>query len=381
MFLLKLLADYESFVTDLINCASKIKTHLEELFSDSHLAEDGFLLKHVQKNKQGFVSLKLLTSLKKIRTLTKNWYMTLVGALYSDLLEVNDESTKVRRIEPLPKWLLCSPTSKLLLAWNFSEEQSSEDLAARGPDAAELSENVLQKFSIYGRVTSVQILPPGRELPADLQCYGKRHKQLGLHLCAVIKFDSLETVRKAYSALKAEEEKSNGKGMCVVPMGFQSMHHFTEDESQEEASQVLPEKEENPPEIPENLVREENSLPTAFFDEPPDTHQPKASTDNPAPQNVDPISSSCNGQSLPGWNHNDSRMTWNSGDCDKEISQSPWVLKRKLAALKLNRIETGQPSAPSSMQRVIRQPFGPDGTSGFQFRARHREQLDLPWKK
>lgn len=56
----------------------KIKTHLEELFSDSHLAEDGFLLKHVQKNKQGFVSLKLLTSLKKVQN-TKNIWCAFCG--------------------------------------------------------------------------------------------------------------------------------------------------------------------------------------------------------------------------------------------------------------------------------------------------------------
>lgn len=47
----------------------KIKTHLEEMFSDSYLAEDGFLLKHMQKNKQGYVSLKLLTCLKKVNPL------------------------------------------------------------------------------------------------------------------------------------------------------------------------------------------------------------------------------------------------------------------------------------------------------------------------
>lgn len=45
----------------------RIKTQLEDLFTDSHLAEDGFLLKHLQKNKQGYISLKLLTCLKKVK--------------------------------------------------------------------------------------------------------------------------------------------------------------------------------------------------------------------------------------------------------------------------------------------------------------------------
>lgn len=51
----------------------KIKELLEEMFSDSHLAEDGFLLKHMQKNKQGYVSLKLLTCLKKVNVLLVLW--------------------------------------------------------------------------------------------------------------------------------------------------------------------------------------------------------------------------------------------------------------------------------------------------------------------
>lgn len=43
----------------------KIRAQLEEMFTDAHLAEDGFLLKHLQ-SRHGFVSLKLLTCLKKV---------------------------------------------------------------------------------------------------------------------------------------------------------------------------------------------------------------------------------------------------------------------------------------------------------------------------
>ncbi|XP_030608641.1 la-related protein 6-like [Archocentrus centrarchus] len=331
----------------------KIKTHLEELFSDSHLAEDGFLLKHVQKNRQGFVSLKLLTCLKKIRTLTKNWNMTLAGAMYSDLLEVNDERTKVRRIEPLPKRLLCSPTSKLLLTWNISEEQSREGGAAQDPEHAALSERVLQKFSVHGKVTSVRILPPGRELPTNLQCYAKHHKELGQHLCAVVKFDNLELVRKVYSTLKAEEEKSNGKGMYVVPLGCQSMHCFTEDESSEEKSKGQL-KEENPPEIPEDLTQQEHSSPITVSDKPRDTCQPKTCSGDSAQQTSDQIFTSSNIQTFPRWNHRDSMTRWCSGD-------NPWVHRRKLAAGASNfKVHLNTPR-----QRVLRQPFGPDGTRGF----------------
>lgn len=45
---------------------SKIAAQLEYYLSDEHLEADAFLLKHVQRNKMGYVSLKLLTSFKKV---------------------------------------------------------------------------------------------------------------------------------------------------------------------------------------------------------------------------------------------------------------------------------------------------------------------------
>lgn len=44
----------------------KIAAQLEYYLSDENLEADAFLLKHVQRNKMGYVSLKLLTSFKKV---------------------------------------------------------------------------------------------------------------------------------------------------------------------------------------------------------------------------------------------------------------------------------------------------------------------------
>ncbi|XP_056247094.1 la-related protein 6-like [Seriola aureovittata] len=351
----------------------KIKAHLEDLFSNSHLAEDGFLLKHVQKNKQGYVSLKLLTCLKKIKALTTNWYMTLAAAERSDLLEVNDERTKVRRIEPLPRWLLCSPSSKLLLVWNICEEQTGEDRAARGLERLSLSERILQ-FRAYSGVTSVWILHPGKMLPKELQCYAKRHRELGQHLCAVVKFDSLEAVRKTYSVLKAEEDKSNGKDMCVVPLGFQSTHHISKDKSSEDKTEdesVDTLSQKNPLETSEDPVQEEPSSPATT----PDTCQPQNTLNSSIQSSCEQISTSCSGQSFSGLNVRYSRMSWCSGDCDKESFGIPWVLRRKFAASALNPKAPGLPYASGVMQRVLRQPFGPDGTKGFQGRGKPLKQI------
>lgn len=43
----------------------RIVSQVEFYLSDENLAKDAFLLKHVQKNKMGFVRIKLLTSFKK----------------------------------------------------------------------------------------------------------------------------------------------------------------------------------------------------------------------------------------------------------------------------------------------------------------------------
>lgn len=45
----------------------KLVTQIEFYLSDENLEHDAFLLKHVRRNKLGFVSVKLLTSFKKVR--------------------------------------------------------------------------------------------------------------------------------------------------------------------------------------------------------------------------------------------------------------------------------------------------------------------------
>ncbi|XP_069013932.1 la-related protein 6-like [Embiotoca jacksoni] len=370
--------DYAQSVQDGEDCQNeslclKIKARLEDLFSDSHLVEDGFLLKHMQKNRQGYVSLKLLTSLRKMKALSTNWHMTLAAAECSNLLEVNDECTKVRRVEPLPKWLLCSPTSRLLLAWNISEEQSGKDGAARGPEPLPLSDRILQKFSVHSNVISFWILPPGKELPKELQCYVKRHKELGQHWCAVAKFASLEAVRKAYNALKAEEEKLDGKGMCVVPLGFQSMHHVTKDEFSEQKNRDQSGEEthsqENPLEISTDFVQQVPPSPLKVPSESPETYPPQTFLDNSNEGSFSEIFTKSNVQSVSGLNQRSTQTNWSSGDCDKGSSPSPWVLRRKFAAIALNSKVSGHLNAPCLMQRVLRQPLGPDGTKGFQGRG------------
>ena len=45
----------------------KLVDQIEFYFSNENLEKDAFLLKHVRRNKLGYVSVKLLTSFKKVR--------------------------------------------------------------------------------------------------------------------------------------------------------------------------------------------------------------------------------------------------------------------------------------------------------------------------
>ncbi|MEQ2178363.1 hypothetical protein GOODEAATRI_013246 [Goodea atripinnis] len=339
----------------------KIKDHLEEMFSDSHLAEDGFLLKHMQKNKQGYVSLKLLTCLKKIKALTTNWYMTLAAAECSDLLELNEECTKVRRKEPLPQWLMCSPTSRLLLIWNPSEEQSEEDAKESGQPSLLLS--ILQKFDIPGDVASVWILHPGEELPKELQCYAKRHKVLSQLLCAVMKFNSLESVRRAFSSLR--EEKTDRRGLCVVPLGWQSMQGINNFEPSEKNKVDGTCSKGHSQEISLILVQQDRPAPLKFSEETAEAHHPQARQDN----------SSCSEKSLRGLTKRYSWTDWCSGDRNTQISQCPWVLKRKSAASAAKPETAEHLNIAGLILKILRQPLGPDDTKSFQARRQRSNFL------
>ncbi|TNN88363.1 La-related protein 6 [Liparis tanakae] len=377
---------------------STVRAQLEDMLSDGQLAEDGFLLKHVQKNKQGYVSLKLLTCLKKIRILTPDWRVTLAAAASSGLLQVNHEATKVRRREPLPRWLLCSPTGKLLLAWNIA----GGDAAPRGPEPASLPGTVLQRFSAYGSVTSLCVLYPGGKIPNELQCYVKHHKELGRQVCAVVKFDYLSEVRKAYDGLKAEEAAASGEAMRVVPLGFLLKGHTTkgrasedntegrgsEDNNEGRASEDNNEgrgsedntegraSEDNNEGRAEDTPSQRNPLETS--EEEPfapvkvsDPCQPQRSSDNSRQSPLDQVSASFT--SCSGLNPKYRARRFFSGDCD---SQSPWVLSRKSAACALNPKVALHRNTPYLMQKVLRQPHGPDGTKGFHSRGKALRRED-----
>lgn len=113
-------APYEEPDDDL---CEKIATQVEFYFSDANITKDKFLLKHVKRNKEGFVSLKLISSFKRVKHLTKDWRQVAAAIeRKSERLEVNDLKTKVRRLDALPEYDETTP-SRTVVALNLPLER------------------------------------------------------------------------------------------------------------------------------------------------------------------------------------------------------------------------------------------------------------------
>ncbi|KAJ8374683.1 hypothetical protein SKAU_G00052630 [Synaphobranchus kaupii] len=423
--------DGEAWSLPVPDLQQKITAQLESYLSNENLAEDAFLLKHVQRNKMGYVSLKLLTSFKKIRELTRDWRTTQTAARSSQLLEVNEEGTKVRRKEPVPNWLLCIPTTKLLLAWNLLGEHSVEDRSDRGVEQQGLMETAMRLFGCYGTISSLRILRPGKELPAELRRYSNKHFELGQKLCAVVEYEYLEGARKAYEALLEEERLSAGRGVRVALLGNRGTRKLscgqdpTEEESEdpEDGNERMSAKKPNrkakryPYSLEDSALYSSSESDFAPASPRPNRRvtRPKALYGSPlaipivSSYRSDPYSNPLgsplgspllprklfagghtpsplvtpefSGSSLSSGPGSFGRSKY-SGDCsqDSAFVGSPWVWRRKTAAQAFFP-EKGYPHSPGQLKRpwalveVVRQPTGPDGTRGFYSRFRGEKLL------
>lgn len=203
----------------------KLVSQIEYYLSDENLEHDAFLLKHVRRNKLGFVSVKLLTSFKKVKHLTRDWRTTAYALKHSKILELNDEGRKVRRTSSVPVFASESLPSRMLL---LSDLQRWPELGALAEDHGEggttqqeqLMKLLLKAFGTYGAISSVRILKAGKDLPADLKRLSGRYSQLGAEECAIVEFEEVEAAVAAHEAAGGCEDGGSGAtGLKVVLIG------------------------------------------------------------------------------------------------------------------------------------------------------------------
>lgn len=174
----------------------QIVEQVEFYFSDANITKDKFLLKHVKRNKEGFVSLKLISSFKRVKHLTKDWRQVAFAIeKKSKKLEVNEPKTKVRRLDPLPEHDETTP-SRTVVVCNLPE------------DKPVTIESIAELFSPCGEILLIRILRPGNPVPADVKPFANKHPEImGQNkVCAVVEFEKTEFALKAVKDLNIVDD-------------------------------------------------------------------------------------------------------------------------------------------------------------------------------
>ncbi|XP_041034499.1 la-related protein 6a [Carcharodon carcharias] len=392
----------------------KLIAQIEYYLSDENLEKDAFLLKHVRRNKMGYVSVKLLTSFKKVKHLTRDWQTTAFALKHSQLLELNEEGRKVRRKTAVPVFPSENLPSRMLLVHDMhvcpefqvlNQNQESEN----GGLQEKVMEYILKAFGLFGTISSVRVLKPGKELPADVKRLSNRYSQLGIKECVIVEFEDVESAIKAHESLGKTDE-----GMKVVLIGMKPRKKKVVREKTKEAEDVKNgSKSKSANKRVEELqyVGEDSS---AYSSSEPESNpaspmlsrklkpnnqlSPNTYQNNHLSPNASPRSSPWNSpRSSPSIQRKntisrkspltgDAKLTaatspevgskWTdySSDSSNTPSGSPWVQRRKQAqVISHENSPVDSPMLSRKMhnagglpQGVVRLPRGPDGTKGFQ---------------
>lgn len=171
---------------------AKIVTQIEFYFSDENIVNDTYLLKHIKRNKQGFVSIKVISTFKKTKKLSKDHRVIAYALRRSQKLQVNEPGTKVRRIDPLPQPpadpQIDAPL-RTVVATNLSMENPT-------------METIVEKFAKCGNIAQVRIIRPGSSVPADAKKHLEKHLEVGANSAfALVEYEDAGGAVKACKTL------------------------------------------------------------------------------------------------------------------------------------------------------------------------------------
>jgi len=164
---------------------------IEFYLSDEYLAKDKYLLRQIRCKSEGYISIKLMTSFKKVKKLTRDWRSVRFALLQSPNLIVSPEGFRVKRATQLPENLRKPRLLSSVVTIRLTEGLSSVDA-------------LTSKFSKYGEIGLVRILKPGKEIPSDLRNYATQVPDIGKTMCAVVDFEQSESALQAVRCLKDE---------------------------------------------------------------------------------------------------------------------------------------------------------------------------------
>ena len=305
-----------------------IVKQLEYYFSDENLERDAFMTKHIARNKEGYVSLKLIASLRKVKAVCKDLATVKEAASMSSALSLNSDGTKIRRLAAIPK-IDYSAASRSLLVTDLEETVTAEDVKG--------------SLDAYGEVVKVRVFQPKKAVPLDIKVHAKAHKEIGKELFAVVEFKTAMVAESVCQNVSKAQEPFKVKrlGCSTADLEVPKELHKTE-KAQAAAVQVTVEQE-----LSSSSETESHGSASPY--------QP-------------PRAASRKNQQRRRQQHGASHflrteLHYNSRDSDSGCSQlggSPSPSPEPIRRFKLFHSDGGAPTVS-----VIRQPKGPDGTRGF----------------
>lgn len=167
----------------------KICVQVEHYLSDEYLSTDKYLLRQLRSKSEGYLSVKLLTSFKKIKKLTRNWRVTSSALKLSQKLLLSSDGCRVKRVEELPENLRRCRTMTSVLC-------------IRVPDSWANLETISELFSPFGNITLARILKPGKPIPTDLRNYATQIPDMGRTCCAVVEFGNCDSAHQSCRVLR-----------------------------------------------------------------------------------------------------------------------------------------------------------------------------------
>lgn len=224
--------DGEEFVVPSKELVDQVVHAAEDYFSDANLAKDHYLLRQICQKSEGFLSIKLLTALKNVKRLTKDWRVTSFALRQSTELELNAEQTKVKRIAALPDYVL-------------KARQITNVIAIKIPPEFNSVSAITQLFAQYGNVTLVRVLLPGRQVPCDLRNYATQVPDMGTSLCAVVEFDTEEEACTACRELNGKRYTSGLRSALLGPRLRRNLYKIQPDLPAGENGEAVAEKQDS----------------------------------------------------------------------------------------------------------------------------------------
>ncbi|XP_047478959.1 la-related protein 6-like [Penaeus chinensis] len=167
---------------------------VEYYLSDENLVKDMFLLKHVTKHREGYVSLKLLASYKKVKRLTKDWRVVAHALRSSNSLEMNPEETKARRRHGLPQELEEDTRPfRTIIATHIPKELANMN-------------NIAEYFAKFGEMISLQVHKPGGRSLDEVRLVDRLHPGSAATVCALVEYEKVHCARQALRTIANSAE-------------------------------------------------------------------------------------------------------------------------------------------------------------------------------